>query len=240
MAIGVDDHRVPPKYLLEKAARPGQPAGRPEARRLTLRHAAQELSCLHQAARAGAHQEAEMLDAIAQEVLPAYLRFARFLQVSYIPAGRTDPGIWALPDGKKYYQFLIHQSTTTDLTPEQIHQIGLDEVKRDEAEMLVIAQKLGFKDLPTFRASLNANPKLKAASGDALLAAYKSYIGPMEAKLPQLFTRLPKAKLEVVPSPPTSKKPCTPPTTRWRARRQPPRAPARQRVQRDGPEHLCD
>jgi uncharacterized protein (DUF885 family) len=77
----------------------------------------------------------------------------------------------------------------------------LDEVKRDESEMLAIAQKLGFADLASFRASLNINPKLKATSGDALLAAYKSYIGPMEAKLPQLFGRLPKAKLEVVPVP---------------------------------------
>jgi uncharacterized protein (DUF885 family) len=67
--------------------------------------------------------------------------------------------------------------------------------------MLVIAQKLGFQDLPAFRASLNSNPKLKASSGEALLAAYKSYIGPMQAKLPQLFGRLPKAKLEVVPVP---------------------------------------
>ena len=55
-------------------------------------------------------------------------------------------------------------TTTTDLTAEQIHQIGLDEVKRDEAEMLVIAQKLGFADLKSFRASLKANPKLKPAS----------------------------------------------------------------------------
>jgi len=200
MAIGIDDHRVPPKYLLEKvldqvnqlAAQ--KPEDSPFA--TPLKSFPASIKPLEQE-----RIKKQMLDAIAQEVLPAYLRFARFLQVSYIPAGRTDPGIWALPDGKKYYQFLIHQSTTTDLTPEQIHQIGLDEVKRDEAEMLVIAQKLGFKDLPSFRASLNANPKLKASSGDALLAAYKSYIGPMEAKLPQLFNRLPKAKLEVVPVP---------------------------------------
>ena len=200
MAIGVEDHRVPPKYLLEKVLDQvnqlanQKPEDSPFAQPLksfpaSIRPLDQE------------RIKKQMLDAIAQEVLPAYLRFARFLQVSYIPAGRTDAGIWALPDGAKYYKFLIHRSTTTDLTPEQIHQIGLDEVKRDEAEMLAIAQKLGFKDLPTFRASLNANPKLKAASGDAVLAAYKSYVGPMEAKLPQLFGRLPKAKLEVVPVP---------------------------------------
>ena len=106
-----------------------------------------------------------MLDAIGKEVLPAYLRFARFMEVSYIPAGRDEPGISALPDGAKYYQFLIRRTTTTDLTADQIHQIGLDEVKKDEAEMLAIAQKLGFKDLASFRASLKTNPKLQARLG---------------------------------------------------------------------------
>ncbi|MGD0858752.1 MAG: DUF885 domain-containing protein, partial [Terracidiphilus sp.] len=104
-------------------------------------------------------------------------------------------------DGAKYYQFLIRQRTTTDLTAEQIHQIGLDEVKRDEAEMLVIAQKLGFADLATFRASLKTNPKLHPASREALLAAYRGYLTPMQAKLPQLFGRLPKAAFEVVAVP---------------------------------------
>ncbi len=56
------------------------------------------------------------------------------MEVSYIPAGRTEPGISALPDGAKYYQFLIRRTTTTDLTADQIHQIGLDEVKRNDTE----------------------------------------------------------------------------------------------------------
>jgi uncharacterized protein (DUF885 family) len=200
MAIGMDDHRLPPQYLLAKvldqvktmAAQ--KPEDSPFAQPLKSFPAA--IKPLDQE-----RIKQEMLDAIAHEVLPAYMRFARFLEVSYVPACRTDPGISSLPDGAKYYQFLIRRNTTTNLTPGQIHQIGLDEVKRDEAQMLVIAQKLGFQDLAAFRASLNANPKLKATSGDALLAAYSGYIGPMQAKLPQLFGRLPKAKLEVVPVP---------------------------------------
>jgi uncharacterized protein (DUF885 family) len=200
MAIGMEDHRMPPQYLMAKvldqtrtmAAQ--KPEDSPFAQPLKSFPAA--IKPLDQE-----RIKQETLDAIAHEVLPAYMRFARFLEVSYVPACRTDPGISALPDGAKYYQFLIHRHTTTNLTADQIHQIGLDEVKRDEAEMLVIAQKLGFQDLAVFRASLNSNPKLKASSGEALLAAYKSYIGPMQAKLPQLFGRLPKAKLEVVPVP---------------------------------------
>ena len=140
-----------------------------------------------------------MLAAIRKEVLPAYLRFARFLEVSYVPAGRAEPGISALPDGAKYYAFLIRRTTTTDLTADRIHQIGLDEVKRDEAEMLAIAQKLGYQDLKSFRASLKTNPKLKPASAEALLDAYRGYLGPMQAKLPQLFGRCPRRSLKWPP-----------------------------------------
>jgi uncharacterized protein (DUF885 family) len=84
--------------------------------------------------------KSEMLDAIAKEVLPAYLRFARFLEVSYIPAGRDQPGISALPTEKVLPVSDPPHHHYQPLTPDQIHQIGLDEVKRNEAEMLAIAQ----------------------------------------------------------------------------------------------------
>ncbi len=200
MSIGMDDHRVPPRYLLEKALAQvkGLAGQKPEDSPLAL-----PLKNFPATVPAAEQEriKIEMLYAIGKEVLPAYQRFARFLEASYIPAGRLQPGISALPDGAKYYQFLIRRTTTTDLTAAQIHQIGLDEVKRDEAEMLAIAQKLGFKDLASFRASLKTNPKLKPASAEALLAAYRGYLTPMEAKLPQLFGRLPKAAFEVVPVP---------------------------------------
>ena len=200
MAIGIEDKRVPPKYLLEKALAQVKvmAAQKPEDSPLALplKKFPADIKPAEQE-----RIRTEMLDAIAHEVLPAYLRFARFLEVSYVPAGREQPGISSLPDGAKYYQFLIRHTTTTDLTADQIHQIGLDEVKKDEAEMLAIAQKLGFKDLASFRASLKANPKLKAASREALLDAYRSYLTPMQARLPQLFGTLPKAKFEVVPVP---------------------------------------
>jgi len=196
MSIGMDDHRVPPKYILAKALEQVRllASQTPEASPLalplkqfpaTVKPAEQE------------RIKAETLDAIGKEVLPAYLRFARFLEVSYVPAGRAEPGVWALPDGAKYYAYQIRRETTTNLTAEQIHQIGLDEVKRDEAEMLVIAQKLGFADLKSFRASIKTNPKLHPASADALIDAYRGYVTQMQAKLPQLFRRLPKAPLEV-------------------------------------------
>ena len=209
MSIGMDDQRLPPKYLLEKALEQvKQLAGQnPEDSPLALPLKKFPASI------PAAEQErirTEMLDAIGKEVLPAYQRFARFLEASYVPAGRTKPGIDALPDGAKYYRFLVRERTTTNLTPEQIHQIGLDEVKQDEAEMLAIAEKLGFKDLASFRASLKSNPKLHGASPAALLEAYRGYLKPMQAKLPELFGRLPKAPFEVVAVPAYAEKSAAP------------------------------
>jgi uncharacterized protein (DUF885 family) len=200
LSIGMDNHRVPPRYLLEKALEQVKELAhqKPEESPLAL-----PLKSFPAAIKSAEQEriKAEMLEAIGKEVLPAYLRFVRFLEVSYIPAGRSEPGISALADGAKYYAFSIRRTTTTDLTAEQIHQIGLDEVKRDEAEMLAIARKLGFADLMSFRASLKGNPKLHPASGEALMGDYRGYLGPMQARLPQLFGRLPKAPFEVVALP---------------------------------------
>jgi uncharacterized protein (DUF885 family) len=200
MSLGVEDKRVPPKYLLEKTLDQvkqlanQKPEDSPLA--LPLKKFPDSISAAEQT-----RIKTEMLAAISKQVLPAYQRFARFLEVSYIPAGRAEPGISSISDGAAYYKFRIRQSTTTSLTADQIHQIGLDEVKKDEAEMLAIAQKLGFQDLKSFRASLKSNAKLKATSREQLLETYRGYLGPMKAKLPELFGRLPKSPFEVVPVP---------------------------------------
>jgi uncharacterized protein (DUF885 family) len=200
MQAGIDDHRTPPQYLIEKvltqtqAVAAQKPADTPFAQPLKKFPAS-----------VGADDRkrisAAVLDAIATQVLPSYQRFAKFLTYTYIPACRKDPGIWALPDGDAYYAFLVRQSTTTDKSAAEIHQIGIDEVKRDEAQMLAIVHQLGFSDLKSFAAALKANPKEHPASADALVAAYKGYIAQMQPRLPELFGRLPKAKLDVIPMP---------------------------------------
>lgn len=201
MSLGVDEHRIPPKYLLEKvlvqvnAIATLKPEDSPFAQ--PLKKIPVTISAKEQA-----RIREETLDAVAKEVLPAYSRFARFLEKDYIPHGRTEPGAWSLPDGDLYYAFSVRRSTTTSLTPDEIHQIGVAEVKRDEEEMLAIAKKLGFKDLKSMQASVAQNPKLHPASKEALLAAYQGYLDQMRPKLPQLFGRLPKAPLvvEAMPS----------------------------------------
>jgi uncharacterized protein (DUF885 family) len=196
MMTGIDDNRVPPKYLLEKALvqvntlAQQKPEDSPFA--LPLKKFPASIS---QAQQAEIRQQ--VLKAIATQVLPAYARFGRFLSAQYIPHGRTEPGIWSLPDGDAYYKFLVRRSTTTDLTPDAIHKIGEQQVAEDEAQMLVIAKKLGFADLQALRASIPNNPKLHPASPEALIAVYRGYLDGMKPKLPQLFGRLPKAPLDV-------------------------------------------
>jgi uncharacterized protein (DUF885 family) len=200
MAIGVEDHRTPPRYLVEKALVQVKDLAtqKPEDSPLAL-----PLKNFPASVPAADRDRirTEMLSAIAKQVQPTYLRFARFLEASYIPACRTDAGIWSLPGGDQYYQFLIRRSTTTNLTAAQIHQIGLTQVARDEAQMLVIAQKLGYKDLKSFQTAIKTDPKFHPASPEALIDAYKANIAAMQAKLPTLFGHLPKAQLEVVAIP---------------------------------------
>jgi uncharacterized protein (DUF885 family) len=137
--------------------------------------------------------------AIRDSVLPAYVRFGKFVRDDYAPKGQTEPGVWALPDGDARYALYVRESTTTDLTPEQIHKIGLAQVQEIEGRMLAVANKLGYKDLKTFNATIAADPKLHAHSREQILDLYRKYIDGMYPKLPELFGRLPKARVEVLP-----------------------------------------
>ena len=140
----------------------------------------------------------EMLAVISNAVVPAYNKFADYVEKEYAPKGRTDVGVWALPDGVARYARQVRLSTTTNMTPEEIHQLGLREVARIEGEMLTVAKKLGYSDLKTFNAAVKEDKKLKAKSREEILDLYRKYIAQMETKLPQLFGRLPKAKLIVM------------------------------------------
>jgi uncharacterized protein (DUF885 family) len=200
MQMGIDDGRMPPEYLLEKVLVQVQTLAdqKPEESAFAqpLKKFPKTVDAAEQKRISG-----ELLNVIATDVLPSYQHFAKFLKVDYVPKGRKDPGAWALPNGDAYYAFRIRQSTTLNKTAAEIHQIGLDEVKRDEAEMLAIVHKLGFADLQSFNAALKTNPKEHPTSKEQLIDAYRGYIAQMQPKLPQLFGTLPKAQLEVVEMP---------------------------------------
>jgi uncharacterized protein (DUF885 family) len=136
-------------------------------------------------------------DAVNTDVLPAYKTFAAFIRAEYAPQGRTTLSITSLADGQKRYENDIYARTTTHMTADEIHQLGLREIDRIEAEMTAIAKKEGFADLASFRASLKTNPKYKPTSAEQILDDFRHYIAQMQPKLPELFTLLPKSPVTV-------------------------------------------
>jgi uncharacterized protein (DUF885 family) len=200
MQLGVDEGRTPPQYLMEKVLVQTQTLANQKAEESPF---AVPLKAFPKSVAAAEQKRisTEMLQAISVDVLPSYKRFAGFLKAEYIPKSRQEPGVGAIPDGDAYYAFRIRQSTTLNKTAAEIHQIGLDAVNRDEADMLAIVKSLGFADIKSFSAALKANPKEHPTSAHALIDAYKDYIAEMKPKLPELFGRLPKAPLEVVQVP---------------------------------------
>ncbi|HEX8115246.1 MAG TPA: DUF885 domain-containing protein [Kofleriaceae bacterium] len=196
MKLGATKHLMPPKILLDKVV--------PQARglgtgKLTDNPFAQPVAKFP-AAIAKADRDrlrAAILAAVKDEVQPAYTRFATYLENDYVPQGRSEPGVWALPDGDARYAADVKQSTTTELTPEQIHQTGLAEVSRIEGEEAKLATKLGFKSLDELRKHVRGDKRLYAKSRADILARYEKYTAQMYEKLPSLFGRLPKQHMQV-------------------------------------------
>jgi uncharacterized protein (DUF885 family) len=139
----------------------------------------------------------QITDAINTDVIPAYKSFAAFLRMEYAPEGRTTLSITSLADGEKRYENDIYGRTTTRMKPDEIHQLGLREIDRIQAEMTAIAKKEGFADLASFRAAIKINPKYIPTSADQILDDFRRYIAQMEPKLPELFGLLPKAPVTV-------------------------------------------
>jgi uncharacterized protein (DUF885 family) len=139
----------------------------------------------------------QITDAVNSDVIPAYKTFATFLSTEYAPQGRAILAITSLADGEKRYENDIYGRTTTHMSPDEIHQLGLREIDRIQAEMLAIAKKEGFADLASFRASLKTNLKYKPTSADQILDDFRRYIAQMQPKLPQLFNLLPKSPVTV-------------------------------------------
>ncbi len=123
---------------------------------------------------------------------PEYRKIDEYYRTSYLPKCRSSFGISALPDGAKYYAFMVRQQTTTDLTPDQIHQIGMDEVTRIRREMEEVARKAGYASRAAFITELRTNPKYYPHSADELMAAAALQAKINDAKMPTLFATLPR------------------------------------------------
>ena len=135
--------------------------------------------------------------AVNSEVLPAYKQFAAFITSDYAPNGRSTLSIESLPEGKRRYQAAIRRLTTTNLTPAEIHKIGLSEFDRIVAEMTALAKANGYADLAAFRDHIESDPKYKPSSEQAIVDDFDRYIKQMRPKLPQLFKNIPSAPVTV-------------------------------------------
>jgi uncharacterized protein (DUF885 family) len=198
LRAGMRDHLMPVRFLLEKI--PAQCQGIIDedpfllpTKKFPASFSAAERKRLTQ----------QITDAANNEVLPAYKAFAKFVATEYAPHGRTTLSVASLPGGESRYRHDIRSRTTiSNLTPDQIHQIGLDEMDRIGREMLAIAHQQGFSDLASFDASLKKNPKYIPTSAGQILDDYRHYLGQMQGKLPQLFGYIPGSPVtvEAIPS----------------------------------------
>jgi uncharacterized protein (DUF885 family) len=198
MRQGMLDNLMPPKYLLEKVASEAQDiAAKPLSespftaplRQFPSTISAPDQKRLTQAVKA----------AVKDEVEPAFAKFAAFVRDEYAPHGRTEYGIWSLPNGEAQYRLAVRQMTTTDRTAAEIHAMGVKQVAEIDAQMLALAQSLGFHDLKSFNEHIRKDPNHYGKSSQQIFDLYQHYADQMKAKLPQIFGHLPETPLEVVP-----------------------------------------
>ncbi|WP_417472729.1 DUF885 domain-containing protein [Luteimonas mephitis] len=143
---------------------------------------------------------AQYREMIGERIIPAFRKLRAFIADDYLPATRDSVGLDKLPDGAAWYAFNAHQSTTTDMTPAQIHQLGLDEVARIHGEIRKVMVEAGFKgSLQEFFEFMKTDPQFSFKSEDALLAYYRSLEDRINQRVPEQFSLLPKAPFEIRP-----------------------------------------
>jgi uncharacterized protein (DUF885 family) len=193
LRAGMQDHLMPVRFLLEKvpAQCEGVIAADPFLR--PTRNFPSGISPEDQQRLTKA-----ITDTVVNEVLPAYHAFGSFVATEYAPHGRTVLAVTSLPDGERRYRNDIRSRTSVDyLTAEQIHQLGLREIDRIEAEMLVIAQQQGFSDRESYHQSLKDNPKYRPVSAEQIVDVFRGYLEQMQPKLPSLFGFIPPSPVTV-------------------------------------------
>jgi uncharacterized protein (DUF885 family) len=198
LRAGMRDHLMPVRFLLEKVPAQCQGVIAEDPFLLPTRKYPASIPADEQQ-----RLTAAITEVVTQEVLPAYEDFARFIANEYAPQGRTALSVTSLPGGEaRYLNDIRSRTTVSSLTPAQIHDIGLKEIDRIQAEMLALAQSQGFNDVPSFRAALNANPKYIPTSAEQIVADFGRYIAQMWPKLPELFGTIPDSPITVEAMPP--------------------------------------
>jgi uncharacterized protein (DUF885 family) len=141
------------------------------------------------------------LAAVRDSVYPAYTTLLDFYRTDYAPRCRSVASIASTPNGAAYYAFRVRSETTTELTPEQVHQLGLREVARIGADMDSLAHRAGYSDRKAFVAHLRSDPKYYPKSADELLAAASVLTKRIDGEMPKYFGHLPRLPYTVKPIP---------------------------------------
>src|SRR5215210_4298594 len=137
-----------------------------------------------------------------EQAVPALRRLHRYVSETYVPGARESIGMSALPDGQAWYAFMAKEYTTTDLTPDQIHEIGLSEVKRIRKKMDEVIASTGFKgSFEEFLTFLRTDPKFFYDKPEDLVAGYRDVAKRADPELVKLFGRLPQLPYGVIPIP---------------------------------------
>lgn len=141
----------------------------------------------------GVRVRREARELISTQIVPAYRELQSFFEREYLPAGLPEVGIWQLPDGREHYAARCREFTTTELTPEEIHRIGLEEVRRIRAEMDEVVRQVRFDGtFEEFLEDLRTNPRFYFEQPNDLLQAYQSVCKAVDPQLVKLFKRLPR------------------------------------------------
>ena len=140
--------------------------------------------------------------AFSEKIAPAFEKLLAFVENEYIPAARTSIAMRDLPNGEAWYAYNVRESTTTNLTPEQIHELGLSEVKRIRAEMDVIIKSSGFEGtFEEFLEFLRTDPQFYHETKEGLLREYRDIAKRADPELMKLFGKLPRTPYGVIPVP---------------------------------------
>jgi uncharacterized protein (DUF885 family) len=149
--------------------------------------------------------KARAAKAIATVVVPQHRRYEKFFLNEYLPKCRESVGASALPDGAAYYAFRARAFTTTEMTPDQIHEVGQAEVKRIRGEMEKVIAQVGFQgSFAEFLVHLRTDPKFYFSDPQALLTEYQAFSKRIDPELPKLFRTMPRMPYGVKPIPDTS------------------------------------
>ncbi len=143
--------------------------------------------------------KAEAAGLIRDRLNPSYETFGRLYDARLAAQCRKDIGIASTPQGKDYYAYLVRNFTTTALTPDEIHQIGLKEVAKIRADMVEVARKAGFASREAMIADMRTNPKFFVSTPEALLRETAVITKTIDGKMPSLFTRLPRLPYGIRP-----------------------------------------